>query len=1142
VYQIVYGNSGNVDAFGGFIEFYLPDRIRCLGVKEGATIVWPDTGYWVAAPDTSSTGPVVFFVPFLQAGEQKSLDFTLLADPTLADCDKLWENLVIEFLKWGRIQLAITYTTGAHQGKLEEYSGRPIAPVPVYRNGIKYAIREIKKHPIKYGISAAIGVLGTLLIASGVLTPYGVGVITIATTLASSAITGDPVIWTRNLRNIWRQSWPYLHKATQTKPVNPVRPIDPNEKVGPSGSEGLARYIHPAPRINYTVFFENVDSASAPAETIIVTDRLDDDLDWSTLTLENVSHPAVCTTLVDSAMRTITWWFRGINLPPNQKPPEGEGWCRFNIMPKSDLPTGSEIKNYATIIFDVNPPMNTDTVLNTIDAGLPNSLVRALPETTTTGEFAVRWTGQDDYLGSGIRCFDIYVKTDAGPYMPWLLGTTDTMATFVGTNESRHYFYSIATDNVGWTETPPDSFDAYTFVNGVAPPLLLSPEDTSYLNDSTPTFVWSKTVGPGGTYKLQYAFDSLFTQGLVNIAGLSETTYTIPDVSALSDSIYYWRVEAYGRLGTPSGYRGFSRFILDTELPGIPFLLSPQDSAVIDDSTPTFIWSSIPDAYRYYVEYATDTLFDSLSLQGLGIAYDTTFTVPNQIALSDSTYYWHIQAIDVAGNYGGFQIHPFSFAISQFRSISGEIEYYRGTQGAVPDANVVISGAINDTTLTDSTGYYQFTDLPSLLNYTVGPYKINPTRLNAVSSYDAALILRHVVGMITLDSLQRIAADVSGNGTISSFDAAQVLQYVVGIRNHFPVGHRPGQDTVDWAFRPPSRTYDTLRDNQINQDYRAILYGDPSGNWAPSDFMSVLLTGIDKGPIASFFIKLPETEVAEIKVAIPKAKVPTTDYRIPNTKDIPETQSLTTSPKDNKDIAISNPTTKPIDEAKTIIFPVEVKGVKGLYSADIQVSYNPRQLRPIALRNTEITKSFMMAGADYGGIIRIGLAGCNKLDGDLRLLEIVFEVANNTNENELNELKDKDAASSDLNYANSSNIKIDWLIVNEGSEKPIAQGAMGKETKLPTNFYLAPPKPNPFGTGTCISYGLPQTSDVKLCVFDASGSLVKNLVETSQPAGYYSIIWNGKDNANRQLANGIYFIRMQADKQKFLRKVILLQQ
>jgi hypothetical protein len=184
----------------------------------------------------------------------------------------------------------------------------------------------------------------------------------------------------------------------------------------------------------------------------------------------------------------------------------------------------------------------------------------------------------------------------------------------------------------------------------------------------------------------------------------------------------------------------------------------------------------------------------------------------------------------------------------------------------------------------------------------------------------------------------------------------------------------------------------------------------------------------------------------------------------------------------------------------------------------------------------------MMAGADYGGIIRIGLAGCNKLDGDLRLLEIVFEVATNTNENELNELKDKDAASSDLNYANSSNIKIDWLIVNEGSEKPIAQGAMGKETKLPTNFYLAPPKPNPFGTGTCISYGLPQTSDVKLCVFDASGSLVKNLVETSQPAGYYSIIWNGKDNANRQLANGIYFIRMQADKQKFLRKVILLQQ
>jgi len=453
-----------------------------------------------------------------------------------------------------------------------------------------------------------------------------------------------------------------------------------------------------------------------------------------------------------------------------------------------------------------------------------------------------------------------------------------------------------------------------------------------------------------------------------------------------------------------------------------------------------------------------------------------------------------------------------------------------------------LSNAMVDTTLTDSTGFYQFSNLPSLQNYTVGPYKINLTRQTAVSSYDAALILRHTVGMITLDSLQRIAGDVSGNGQVTAYDAGQVLRYVVSMIQHFTVG--------DWKFRPESLLYQPLTTNQLNQDYRAILYGDPSGNWAPSDFMSVLLTGIDKGPIASFFIKLPETEVAEIKVAIPKANVPTTDYRIQNTKDIPKTQSLTTSLKDNKDIAISNPTTKPIDEAKTIIFPVEVKGVKGLYSADIQVSYNPRQLRPIALRNTEITKSLMMAGADYGGIIRIGLAGCNKLDGDLKLLEIVFETMqrgasveqSETNKNELTESKDNDIASSDLNDANSSNIKIDWLIVNEGKEQPLAEGAMGEETKLPTEFYLASPKPNPFGKGTCISYGLPKESNIKLAVFDAVGRNVRTLIESSQPAGKYSIIWDGKDEQKQQLANGIYFIRMQADKQKLLRKAILIQQ
>ena len=63
-------------------------------------------------------------------------------------------------------------------------------------------------------------------------------------------------------------------------------------------------------------------------------------------------------------------------------------------MPKAGLPTGTQIRNVATVTFDANPPITTDQVndedpsqgvdpakqdLNTIDSVAPTSSVAALP-------------------------------------------------------------------------------------------------------------------------------------------------------------------------------------------------------------------------------------------------------------------------------------------------------------------------------------------------------------------------------------------------------------------------------------------------------------------------------------------------------------------------------------------------------------------------------------------------------------------------------------------------------------------------------------------------------------------------------------------------------------------------------------------
>ena len=52
-----------------------------------------------------------------------------------------------------------------------------------------------------------------------------------------------------------------------------------------------------------------------------------------------------------------------------------------------------------------------------------------------------------------------------------------------------------------------------------------------------------------------------------------------------------------------------------------------------------------------------------------------------------------------------------------------------------------------------------------------------------VTPLDAALVMQHVVGELTLTSNQQVRADVTGNGALSSMDAALILQKITGLRN-----------------------------------------------------------------------------------------------------------------------------------------------------------------------------------------------------------------------------------------------------------------------------------------------------------------------------------------------------------------------
>lgn len=280
-----------------------------------------------------------------------------------------------------------------------------------------------------------------------------------------------------------------------------VRPHDPNDKIGPSGS-GDAGYVAAGDAMAYIINFENQAAATAPARVVEITDQLDDNLDWGTVELGNISFGSVVITVpphrstftttyvysdellvqiratVNVQTGIITWTFTSIDpmtgeiptavdagfLPPNDANNSGQGSVSYTVKPKSGLATGAVINNTGSIIFDTEAPIVTNTVTNTIDAVTPTSSIIALPSSIDTRSFEVSWSGADDESGAGIATYDIYVSTDGGQFVLWLNRSTATSALYTGDFGHTYAFFSIARDAVGNSEALKTAAEATTLV------------------------------------------------------------------------------------------------------------------------------------------------------------------------------------------------------------------------------------------------------------------------------------------------------------------------------------------------------------------------------------------------------------------------------------------------------------------------------------------------------------------------------------------------------------------------------------------------------------------------------------------------------------------------------------------------------
>jgi hypothetical protein len=81
--------------------------------------------------------------------------------------------------------------------------------------------------------------------------------------------------------------------------------------------------------------------------------------------------------------------------------------------------------------------------------------------------------------------------------------------------------------------------------------------------------------------------------------------------------------------------------------------------------------------------------------------------------------------------------------------------------------------------------------------------------------------------------------------------------------------------------------------------------------------------------------------------------------------------------------------------------------------------------------------------------------------------------------------------------------------------------------------------PNPARDRVTMHLDLQEAGQVSIQIVDASGRLVRNLLEGRMDAGVQAIEWNGRDNAGRTVPAGVYFANIETRRGSSARRLVV---
>lgn len=211
------------------------------------------------------------------------------------------------------------------------------------------------------------------------LAPWEYRKITVAVKTSVNAVLGDSVCHSGSFTPILGDTLPANNVDSIKDTVR--GPYDPNDKqVFPTGALSLGE-VATSPWLTYTIRFQNTGSDTAV--DVVIRDTMSFLLDLESFEVLSSSYPAS----VSIRGQGFAFSFDSIMLPDsNINEPESHGFIKYRIRAKPTINRGNVIYNTASIYFDFNAPIVTNTTITAI--GYPLSAPE-LPTTSTNWDLNI---------------------------------------------------------------------------------------------------------------------------------------------------------------------------------------------------------------------------------------------------------------------------------------------------------------------------------------------------------------------------------------------------------------------------------------------------------------------------------------------------------------------------------------------------------------------------------------------------------------------------------------------------------------------------------------------------------------------------------------------------------------------------------